>query len=104
MKTTYLFSKIYNKEEYKFFLNTPEYEGEKGLCGIEIKPYVSVETPENAFGYTDTVLMDTNTKTVYTLHRYLQPWIKKKIGERMLEIEDAFWKNVYKQKGVEYEL
>ena len=51
MKTTLICIRKYNKEEYKFYLNEPEYVGELGVCGIEIEPYVSVETPENDFGY-----------------------------------------------------
>lgn len=89
MKTTYLFSKIYNKEEYKFFLNEPEYVGEKGVCGIEIEPYISVETPENGFGYSDTILMS-NDKA-YTLHRYLAPWILKKIEERIKSFMEVYY-------------
>ena len=89
MKTTYLFSKIYNKEEYKFFLNEPEYEGERGVCGIEIEPYMSVETPENGFGYSDTILM--NNDKAYTLYRYLAPWILKKIEERMKSFMEVYY-------------
>ena len=87
MKTTLHSIRKYAGEEYKFFINEPEYVGETGILGIEITPYISVETPDNGFGYTDTVLMDSRTKTVYTLNRYLQPWIKKKIKEHMLRIE-----------------
>ena len=64
MKTTLVCTRKYNKEEYKFFLNEPDYAGELGVCGIEIEPYVSVETPENGFGYSDTVLM--NNGKAYT--------------------------------------
>lgn len=84
MKTTLVCTRKYNKEEYKFFLNEPEYEGELGVCGIEIEPYVHVETPENGFGYSDTVL--TRNGEAYTLHRYLPRWILKKIEKKMLEI------------------
>ena len=81
MKTVYLFSRIYDKEEYKFYLNEPEYVGEVGVCGIPIEPYVSVETPENGFGYSDTVLI--NNGVAYTLHRYLPRWILKKIEDKI---------------------
>ena len=84
MKTTLVCTRKYNKEEYKFYLNEPEYVGEKGVCGVEIEPYVSVETPENGFGYSDTVLMSNGT--AYTLHRYLPFWILKKIEKKMKEI------------------
>lgn len=84
MKTTLVCTRKYNKGEYKFFLNEPEYIGEKGCCGIEIEPYVSVETPENGFGYSDSVLMSHGK--AYTLCRYLPPWILKKIERKMLDI------------------
>ena len=74
-------------EEYLFYLNAPEYEGEKGCLGIEIEPYISVQTPENAFGYTDTVLFNTNG-SAYTLYRYLPRWILKeceKVHEQIMK-------------------
>ena len=69
----------YNGEAYSFYINKPEYQGEKGCCGIEIVPYITVETPENGFGYSDTVIYDNIKDIAYTLNRYLQPWILKKI-------------------------
>ncbi len=62
MKTTLHSTRKYAGEEYKFFINEPEYAGEIGICGIEITPYIHVETPENDFGYADTVLMDMVSK------------------------------------------
>lgn len=88
MTTTLLFTRKFNKEEYKFFINEPEYVGEKGVCGIEITPYVSVETPDNGLGYTDTVLMDNGR--AYTLNRYLQPWILKRIEKIMKRVQDSY--------------
>ena len=87
MKTTLVCTRKYNKEEYKFYLHEPDYVGEKGICGIEITPYVSVETPENCFGYSDTVLMS-NSKA-YTLNRYLPLWILKKIEQKMIQIMEG---------------
>ena len=87
MKTTLVCTRKYNKEEYKFYLHEPDYVGEKGVCGIEITPYVSVETPENCFGYSDTVLMS-NDKA-YTLNRYLPLWILKKIEQKMIQIMEG---------------
>lgn len=84
MKTILVCTRKYNKEDYKFFLNEPEYAGEKGVCGIEIEPYVSVETPENCFGYSDTVLL--NKGKAYTLNRYLPRWILKRVEQKMLDI------------------
>ena len=77
MRTELIATRKYNKETYKFYLNTPDFDGETGICGIEITPYLHVETPENGFGYTDTVLF--NYGRAYTLNRYLQPWIKRRI-------------------------
>lgn len=84
MITTLICTRKYNKGEYKFFLNEPSYVGEKGVCGIELEPYVSVSTPENCFGYSDTVLL--NHGKAYTLNRYLPRWILNCIEKRMLNI------------------
>jgi hypothetical protein len=82
MNKTLLFTRKYNKETYSFYLNSPSYAGEVGILGIEITPYISCITPDNGFGYTDTVLLNTNIsgdKVAYTLNRGLTPWILKKI-------------------------
>lgn len=84
MKTTLVCTRKYNKEEYKFYLNEPSYVGEKGIFNVEIEPYVSVETPENCFGYSDIILL--NRGKAYTLERYLPRWILKKIEKKMLDI------------------
>ena len=89
MLTTLVCTRKYNKEEYKFYLNEPSYIGEKGVCGIELEPYVSVETPANGFGYTDTVLMSYGR--AYTLHRYMPKWILKKIEQKMIEIMEVYY-------------
>ena len=77
MTTIKALERRYNKETYTFYINKPEYPGEKGILGIEITPYISVETPDNGLGYTDTVLFDNGR--AYTLHRYLAPWILRKL-------------------------
>ena len=89
MKITLVCTRKYNKEEYKFYLHEPDYVGEKGICGIEVTPYVSVETPENGFGYSDTVLM--NNGKAYTIHRYLPLWILKKIEKKMNNIMEVYY-------------
>lgn len=89
MKTTLVCTRKYNKEEYKFYLNEPDYVGELGVCGIEIEPYVSVETPENGFGYSDTVLISNGV--AYTLYRYLPRWILKKLEQKMLDIMEVYY-------------
>ena len=89
--TTLICKRKYNKEEYKFFLIEPDYVGELGICGIPITPYVYVETPENGFGYSDTVFMDKDNGTAYTLHRYLPLWILKKIAKKMQNIMEVYY-------------
>lgn len=92
MKRELLFVRKHNKEEYKFYLNKPIYPGETGIFGIKLKPYISVETPENDLGYTDTVSLsevwDNDAKkcklVVYTTHRYLQPYILRALEKQMI--------------------
>lgn len=90
MKTTYIATRKHRGEEYKFFLHTPETEGEKGICGIEIEPYISVETPENGFSYPDTILMDHATGNAYTLYRHLAPSTLKAIQKQMKSFLGAY--------------
>lgn len=97
MKTELLQTRKFDGEEYKFFINYPEYSGEKGVCGVEIEPYIEVETPPNSFGYPDTVLLGEKAiytsngyfikheKFAYTLHRYLPRWILKKLEKQMID-------------------
>lgn len=88
----------HNGEEYKFYLNSPSYNGEVGILGIEIEPYITVYTPQNCFGYEDIVSLQTvrryneNGKKWYydivvtTTHRYLQPYIKKALKKQMIAL------------------
>lgn len=77
METTLLFTRKYNGETYKFYLN-------KGVgCFGIYSEYISIETPENCLGYPNTVLF--NHGEPYTLHRYLQPWIKRKIKDAIVK-------------------
>lgn len=87
MKKTKLFTRRYNKEEYTFYKLVPEYADEKGILGIEEEPYIKVITPENGFGYIDTVLLSSSSKKAYTLNRDLPKWILKKIEIIMLKEE-----------------
>ena len=77
MEKTLLFTRKFNGETYKFYMNKGV-----GCVGIDDE-YVSVETPENDFGYTDTVLF--NHEKAYTLNRYLQNWILKAITEALIK-------------------
>lgn len=89
----------YNGEEYVFYKNSiiRERNGEE-------EAYFTCFTPENALGYPDIVLVDHNAWTLdekgyriykpraYTLYRYLQPWILKRICKTIMELEEE--KNV----------
>jgi hypothetical protein len=79
MNSTIIATRKYNKEQYTFILNTPSFEGEKGACGIEIKPYIIVKAPDNCFGYDDTFIYNDAKNTGYFLHRYHPNWIITKI-------------------------
>lgn len=96
MKTTYIATRKHRGEEYKFYLHTPETEGEKGICGIEIEPFISVETPDNGLGYPDTILMDHATGNAYTLHRYLAPSTLKAIQKQMENFLGAYHAETFK--------
>jgi hypothetical protein len=79
------FTRKHAGEVYKFYTIKPEYEGETGCLGVEIIPYVQVETPENCLGYSDTILLG-HTNTAYTLHRYLPPYILHAIEKQMIRL------------------
>ena len=74
MEKITLFTRKYNKESYEFILNKPD-SGELGVLGLPIKPYISIKTTENSFGYNDTILFDNGVP--YTLYRYTPNWILK---------------------------
>lgn len=77
MEKTLLFTRKFNGETYKFYMN-------KGIGQFGIySEYVCVETPVNGFGYTDTVLF--NYGKAYTLNRYLQKWILNAITETLIK-------------------
>lgn len=88
----------YNGGEYKFYLHTPSYDGETGILGIEIEPYIEVQTPENIFGYPDYIrIVSTpawNNEGKYigrkylatTTHRYLPKCILKKIEKQIFSL------------------
>lgn len=77
MNKTLLFTRRFNKETYKFYHNSGV-----GCLGI-YSEYYSVETPENCFGYNDTILF--NHGEPYTLHRYLAPWIKQACKKALIK-------------------
>lgn len=103
MNTQLVMTRKFNKEEYKIFLNTPSYPGEKGILGIELDPYVEVETPENCFGYHDYVhFSHEDCSHGHTMWRYLQPWIIKKLEAVASKILDDYWSRLYAEKGLVY--
>lgn len=85
MKTTHLCTRKYNGEPFMFYLNEASYKGEKGCLGIEIEPYITVIAPCNAFGYTDTILLD-SCGHAYSCERFFPKWILKKIEKKMTEL------------------
>ena len=44
-------------EVYEFYYISPSYEGEVGICGVEIEPYIRVVTPKNCFGYSNRITL-----------------------------------------------
>lgn len=90
MTTKFIKSRKINGEKYDFFLNTPDYLGEKGVCGIEITPYIEIKTPENIFGYPDTLLYSDTNNALYTLHRHLPAWIKKELLKTYLMLSEKY--------------
>ena len=77
MQKILLFKRKFNGETYKFYINKGI-----GVFGV-YSEYVSVETPENDFGYSDTVLF--NNGKAYTLHRYLPKWILNSITKVLIK-------------------
>lgn len=88
MIKTLVKTRKFNKNTYKVYLVQPEYEGEKGYLGVEVKPYVYVETPENCLGYNDTVFFDKNGYG-YGVHRSHAPWIMKELEKINQDIMDG---------------
>ena len=72
-----LLTRRYNKETYDFYLD----ENANGK-------YIMVKTPENSFGYTDTIILSQGL--AYTLHRYLPNWILNRIEAKMLELTKQY--------------
>ena len=83
-------------EVYTFYLN----ESISYTTG-NTNYYISCETPENAFGYPDIVLLDKNAWEVidgkrvynprsYTLHRHLPNWKLKKIQDKMIKLDNQY--------------
>ena len=78
---------------YTFMLNRM-----KSIVNDHMIYYVTCLTPENEFGYSDTVFRDRpgdDTKAVSTVHRYLQPWILREIAKEFTKIENQFSMEVY---------
>ena len=82
-------------EEYHIYVNLPQYHGETGIFGLEQDAYVSIETPENCFGYSDTVLFDKRYGRPYTLNRYLPPYILKALTRQTEKLRDTIDYNVH---------
>lgn len=89
MKTTIFKTRKFDGETYKFNLHMPSYDGEKGVLGVEITPYITVTTPENSFGYTDTFFYSHKKNSGYYSWRYHPRWITKKIIEVCRKFADS---------------
>ena len=83
MNTVLIKTRKFNKEVYKFYACTPSYAGETGILGLELQPYVLCKTPENCFGYEDTVLYDSLHRFAYTTERHLTPWILREVEKEL---------------------
>ena len=74
MKKTFLMTRKIDKQEYEFyhmdFTKEESFTDEPHGCFM-------VETPENAFGYSDVVYFDRDGD--YTMHRYLAPYKIRKL-------------------------
>lgn len=81
MNKTVFKTRKFAGEKYTFILHTPEYEGEKGCLGLELMPYITVETPENSFGYIDVFFYDNTNTSGHYANRSHPAWITKKIIE-----------------------
>lgn len=77
MQKTLLFERKFNGETYKFYFNQGV-----GIFGI-YSEYISVETPKNDFGYSDTILF--NHGNAYTINRYLPKWILNSITNAIIK-------------------
>lgn len=89
MKKTILKTRKFNKETYTFILNEPSYEGEVGCLGMEVDPYISVLTPENCFGYSDTILLSSKNNA-YGINRNHPQWIMNKIEDIMIQLTKKY--------------
>lgn len=70
---TWLFDRRIAGETYKFYLN----ECYSIIDGSR-EQYMTVETPENDFGYPDIIGFHANG-VPYTLHRCIAPWKLRKV-------------------------
>ena len=68
------FTRSYNREIYKFFV----------VCDNYSNFWLRIETPENCFGYSDSIYI--NSKGEANTHwRYCPNWILKKIQQTVIE-------------------
>lgn len=76
MKKFYLFSRRFQGEAYKFY---------KCCDTFQSMPctWYTVETPKNAFGYSDTILIN-GDQAPYTLWRYCPPWILRECKKALV--------------------
>lgn len=79
----YLFSRKFAGGEYKFYLNSDVFMKNERV-------YISCDTPENCFGYIDTILFSTPDNCgwygCYTLWRHCPKWILRRIEKIFLRL------------------
>ncbi len=99
MTKRYLFSRKHAGEEYKFFLNYISFSWADGSA----YHYISVDTPENGLGCTDTVLLDSSSGRAYTLWRYLPPYILRNLEKQMKAALRKYVPDEYAEKALEWQ-
>lgn len=90
METIKIKTRKFQGETYTFYLKIPSYPNEKGCLNIKIEPYVEVKTEENVFGYTDSILFDGNTRSLY---RHCPNWILRecyKVQQKIMDNVDRY--------------
>lgn len=93
----------YQGEEYEFILNLPSYDGETGVLGIEITPYIVVKTPENWCGYNDFFHYNREHNDGYFNWRYHPMWIRRKIIDVCNKNYDKWLKEYYYKPVANYQ-
>lgn len=90
--------KIYG-ESYEFILKLPSFKGEKGVCGIEMTPYIVCATPKNGLEYNDFFIYQPETGHGSFSCRYHTPYVAKKLNEFSKRFFEKYQSGKYKHLG-----